>query len=357
MKQFMGPGPFASSYKFLSIAAALAALCASSALADWEGDVTVRESGAKSAVKGRAKGRDSEIRLDLTQRGHKYSFLVDRHRLSHFTVNHDKKKAVFSKYSARKFGIPCIGDDAVACLKKYGFKDAGKEKIGSVACTVYEGKIKLKNGKSVEQKIWRPDLLADIPMLQWRTQTGPETWYEITISSVRKTTLAANTFEVPEEYSRKVHRRSLASAQAWEALKTAEEAPTVVELPTLVHPVGGGAASSSAPPRPAMAARAPEPPAPAAADTQDRPQEKGPFENPAIMPQNPGDNAANMPGMPGGARPGMPGMPGGPGGPGGAPGMMPGMPGGPGMPGAPGGAMPGMPGGAPGMPGGGPASP
>src|SRR5438128_1384297 len=149
--------------------AALLALTAFAARADWEGDVEMK--GPMMAPRpqsappgGKVRFKDGKMRMDMQMGAMEMTTLVDFAARKAFIINHGAK--AYSEISGDQpggahEGLPrCSAMKFAACMKEQGFKKTGSETVNGQASSIWEGERKMRMG-SRHEKLWHPDAAGD----------------------------------------------------------------------------------------------------------------------------------------------------------------------------------------------------
>jgi hypothetical protein len=194
--------------------AALLALLATAARADWEGDVEMKselmERRGAAPPTGKVRFKQGKLRMDVHMGPMEMTSIVDLPARKLFLVNHQAK--TFSEMAADHGGAGAGPNDAlprcksmkfVECMKEQGFKKTGAETVNGQASTIWEGERKMA-GSARHEKIWHPDAAGD-EFAFVRVETGGEDQgprNQINILNWKKTPQESAQFQVPDGYEK-----------------------------------------------------------------------------------------------------------------------------------------------------------
>lgn len=174
----MSPRPLRSLLPALTAAALLSA---APALADWTGDLRLKNAPPGQDIpvemKGKMYGRAGLLRMDVQmpaqQGGGTLSIIFDWEKRTGTMLMHSRKLASQRSLDDMPVKLPgsCMGEgqDFDTCFRQQGYKKVGSAKVNGHSTTQYEGKLPGGDGKPQVQKLWRPTSLPEVPYV--RTQT------------------------------------------------------------------------------------------------------------------------------------------------------------------------------------------
>jgi hypothetical protein len=184
---------------------AAALLIASPALADWEADLqfTPRAGsmgpGPARELKGKAHGRQSQLRMDLESPRGPMSMLVNWEKHQMTLLLHSQKLAM-QRDTGQDSDIPSCGiKDIEACLAAQGFKKSGSEKVNGHPCAVYEKDGVSGNGP-VHTKVWRPTDLKEVPFLRSQSSDASGITNLVNLTNVKVGAQSDSLFVAPTDY-------------------------------------------------------------------------------------------------------------------------------------------------------------
>jgi hypothetical protein len=201
----------------LSALTAAVLLAAPTALADWVGDIRLKNApppgaqGGPVELKGKMYGRKGLVRMDMelppqqqAQMGN-MSIIFNLQMRTGTMLMHKQKLATQRSLDELPMKLPgaCtgLGQDFDACFKAQGYVKTGSEKVNGHPATIYEGNVPSQDGKQRRQKLWRPTDLAEVPYIRSQTfdATGrAET--ELDVLNIQVGPQPDSRFAIPPDY-------------------------------------------------------------------------------------------------------------------------------------------------------------
>ncbi|MFN7134232.1 MAG: DUF4412 domain-containing protein [Myxococcales bacterium] len=187
----------------------LAALAPSTALADWQADLTMTPIGEGAQdgamlMQGKVRSRKDRARMELktpvgprvsiTDHKEKKTWMLNADAKSYVEIDHAKLAAQGGEQ------MPSCSGDIDACLPAQGFKKVGAGEANGHKCTIWE-KTSGSGGQVHTQRLWRPNALKEVVMVRMTSSGGPR-GMEMNLTNLEMTPQDPSLFEIPEGYSK-----------------------------------------------------------------------------------------------------------------------------------------------------------